>query len=677
MRRFHIRYVLFAIVTLTFVRGLAAMREGSECTYVEHGDGMLCLRLGDGSTLLVPRDYVLAYDYSEKVFLATLVDGEPLELRDVVDVSSEAVADFLSFSSYKFNNKNNSQLFTDAECAVPNESEITVEVGGIGKWLTASFKFTEDGTTAWVNGVQQRSGKTRQSFASPVTYELTNESWKELKLKQIEGQYAREYADYVNVVTVSVDFLTDHPTGEYGVPRIDILLDDTSAWSGGNWIGMHGKSYYEQATIEIDGAGVYPDMVSSPIFIKGRGNTSWSNNYESKNPYHFKFVNKHKPLGMKSGKHWVLLSNKQTGSMTTNAVGHKICNMLETAGTNHIVPVELYINGSYRGSYDLTEHVGLSNNSVDLDDESCAAMIEMDVVNDEPVYYNNAYGLPAKIHEPDLDKDATTLDSTAILEDFNRMMTSVQTGADSYLRSVDAGYLARYLLANEYMCNLELAHPKSVFLYSENVTDSPRREGDYDETPWVFGPAWDFDWAYGYRNREYFVYSIERDYYETLLTEGTSQGAAGEFFSALRFNSVEVDSIYYGLMYRFMNNGGIDELLDYCDEYYEFVRRSFEHNMANETTERDSTDYSSLTESCKDWLAARAEYVMSTLTPYEVPDDDGDDDDDTPVPHIPAGGAMLLPAEDVIYDLSGRRISRQQASQRHGVYIINGRKVVR
>ncbi len=678
MRSFNFRHIMFAVTLLAAVTSVAATQADADCVYVDHNDEMLYLRRGDGSTIVVPRDYVLCYDYDENEFVATLIDGEPFELRDVVEVSGEAPEGIPSFSSYKFDNKCNSQLFADAECAAPTESEISVEVGGIGKWLTASFGFTLEGTTACVSGVRQHSGKTRQSFATPVTYELTNDSWKELKIKQVEGQYAREYADFISRVTVSVDFLSDHPTGEYGVPRIDITLSDPSEWSSSNWIGLHGKSYYEEATITIDGAGIYPDMEQTPILIKGRGNSTWKLSYESKNPYHFKFEEKHKPLGMMNGKHWVLLSNKQKGSMTTNAIGHKICNMLETAGTNHIVPVELYINGSYRGSYDLTESIGFRNNSIDLDDESCAAMIEMDDYSDEPVYYNNVYGLATKIHEPDLDKDETTLDSTTILQDLNSMMTTVKAGGDTYLRQVEPNYAARYMLANELMVNFELSQPRSVYLYSENVTDSFDLSGA-DETPWILGPAWDFDWAYGYNSSKvYFEVNDDKDYFAELLKLGISKGVAGEFFNALRFNSVEVDSIYYCLMYRFMNDGGIDELVDYCDEYYAFVRRAFEHNKVNETTERDSTDYATLTEYCKDWLTERAEHVMSALTPYEVPDDDGGDEDgDTPVRDILARDARCLPSDDVIYDLSGRRVSKQHASQRHGVYIINGHKVVR
>ncbi len=596
-------------------------------SYVEHSDEMLYLRRADSTMLIIPRDYVTNYSYSGSLFSATLVDGADLSLKSIVEVSEDTPADLPAFSSYKFNNKYNSQVFTDVESDTPDQDTISLSVGCIGKWLTASFQLTAEGTKAWVDGVRQHSKKTRQSFANPVTYELTNSYWQTLKLKmEADGTYTREYADYSRKVTVCVDFLSDHPTSQYGVPRIDITLSNTSSWSSSNWIGKNGKSYYETASITIDGAGVYPDMESTPMQIKGRGNTTWSSSYRSKNPYHLKFSAKQKPLGMKSGKHWILLSNKQTGSMTTNAMGHKVGNLFETAGTNHVVPVELYINGSYRGSYDFTERIGFSNNSIDLDDESQAAMIEMDTYTDETIYNSNAYSLPAKIHIPDIGEEGVTLTSSQIISDFNSMVSAVHSGTDSFLHQVDPDYLARYLLACEYIVNCELEHPKSVFLYSENVTDQLNADGD-DETPWIYGPLWDCDWAFGYENgNNYYIIDADLDLYSYLKKNGTSKGVAGQFFSALRYNSEEVDSTYYGLMYNFVNKGGLNELLDYCDEYYSFVAKAFSHNSSNETSERDGTNYATMATNSKSWFSKRASYILGTLTPYDITDDEEEED---------------------------------------------------
>ncbi len=434
--------------------------------------------------------------------------------------------------------------------------------------------------------------------------------------------YAQETSAYERKQTVSVKFLTDHSTNEYKVPRIDITLtDNPGEWSSANWIGMNGKSTYENATITIQGGGVFPDMASTPMYIKGRGNSSWSGSWKSKNPYHFKFDVKQKPLGMTAGKHWILLANKQSGSMTSNAMGMKAANIFETAGNNHIVPVELYINGSYRGSYNLTERVGFSNNSIDLPDESCAAMLELDTYGDETIYRSNAYGISTKIHIPDqedIDEGKSTLSFDQIIADYDNMTNVLAQGGDEYTKLVDAEYLARYLSACELMWNFELQHPKSVFLYSENVTDEPDADG-FDATPYVFGPLWDCDWAFGYDGSGvYYINNVEEDLFNAL------QGRCNGFWYDLRHNSEEVDRIYYQLWYDLKQRNVVQELYDYAQEYYDFAKESFEHNRLNETNNQDGSDYVSVTQNSQNWMTTRFNYIFNSLTPYELPEETED-----------------------------------------------------
>ncbi len=667
--------------------------------YVEHSDDYLFVRNADSTVVVIPRDFVTAYDFDGSTFTASISNGDALSLKGVLSVVDEVPDDVPSFTSYKFNNKYNSQVFTDAICEDPSGNDISLSVGCIGKWLTASFRLSMDGTKVWVDTTRQYSKRTRQSFASPVTYTLTNSRWQLLQL-MADSTFATTYVDYPNPVTVTVNFLSDNPTTDYGVPRIDITLSNTDAWSSSNWVGMNGKSYYEAATIEIDGAGVYPDMESTPIQIKGRGNSTWYDSYTSKNPYHIKFFSKDKPLGMTAGKHWVLLSNKQKGSMTTGAIGHKVSNIFEVAGTNHIVPVELYINGSYRGSYDLTESIGFRNNSVDLVDETYAAMIELDTYDDETIYNSNAYSLPAKIHEPDLEDEEIVITSDTIISDFNTMVSSVYNGDDSYLSYVDADSLSRFLSANEYIGNRELGHPKSVFLYSANVTDGLNAEG-VDETPWVFGPLWDCDWSYGYEGTyTYFIAQADYNYFADALVLEQGENPK-KFWNALRYNSTEVDSLVYSLYYKFVNNGGFDELIDYCDEYYAFANAAFTHNSSNETSDTDGSNYKTVTSNCKNWLSRRINAIMSQLTPYEVPEevyeDDEDDEDGTIDPDEGEGTGegeedaieeipydyeyinyvLATTGKVTIYDLNGRQVSKEHVMSHRGIYIVNGRKVVR
>ncbi len=588
--------------------------------YMAYGEEMLYLRHRDSTVTVIPKDLVENCRYTGSLFTATLVNQESIELTGIVDTTHTEPADAPAFLSYKFNNKFNPQLFTDVETPTPGAKNIALTVAGIGKWLTASFKLADPTTQVYVGAVRQKSKYTRQSFAQPVVYRLMKPQWNLIRLcLQENGSYVRKTTPYERLQTVSVDFLTDHSTNEYKVPRIDITLtDNPGAWGSDNWIGMYGKKTYMPATIAIQGGGVFPDLAEMPMQIKGRGNTSWGGSSSSKNPYHFKFEEKQKPLGMTAGKHWILLANKQSGSMTSNAMGMKAANLFESAGNNHIVPVELYINGSYRGSYNLTERIGFSNNSIDLLDESCAAMMELDTYYDETIYSTNAYGVSTKIHIPDADdmaEEKTSLTYDQILTDYENMMATLYQGGDEYTKLVDAEYLARYLSACELMWNYELQHPKSVFLYSEDVTDAPDTDG-YDPTPWIFGPLWDCDWGFGYdgSGKYYNMNVAEADFFGNLYSATT-----GKFWNDLRHNSEEVDRIYYRLWYDLRQRNVVQELHDYAQEYYDFAKESFVHNRETESSNYDGSDYLAITQRSQEWFAKRFEYVFNSLTSYEQP----------------------------------------------------------
>lgn len=623
--------------------------------FVAHDGRYLYLRHGNGRMTLLPLSHVQSHQYSGSRFTATLTDGQPLSLTSIIEVTTDIPTDRPGFTSYKFNNKYNHQLFTDAEASTPSADQFALEVGCIGKWLTASFQTTSETTKVWVKGIRQRSRQSRLNFASPVTYLLTDDNWQVLRLRQeTDGTFTRTHLPYSRAVTVEVTFRSDNPTSQYGVPRIDIVLLDANgqpgtAWNQFAWIGMNGKETYQDATITIDGAGVYPSMETTPIQIRGRGNTSWSSNYMSKNPYRFKFSEGQKPLGMTKGKHWVLLSNKQSGSMTTNAIGHTVAALVGGAGYCHIVPVELYVNGSYRGSYNLTERIGFSNNSIDLEDESLAAMVELDTYTSGEIYdSNNAYNLPVQLKEPDFEEAGTQFGMEDVFSDFRALTEAVAEGDGSFLNRVDADYLTRFFMVNEFIVNRELMHPKSVFAYSTNVTDAPNAEGK-DETPWIFGPAWDFDWAFGYeQNRTYFVTNAEGDYFGELIDGGTSLGRAKLFWNGMRYGAEEMNRRYYALWHRFVNGGALAELLDYCDTYYNFAARSFAHNRNTQASEKDYINYETLTARSKRWLSTRAAYVLNALQPYDLPAEPEDEDIVTPDRMGDVNDDGMLTAADVV-----------------------------
>lgn len=459
---------------------------------------------------------------------------------------------------------------------------------------------------------------------------------------------------------VHIDWLTDHATS---VPRVNIDIENGDmVWS---------KYDYLNATISIDGAGVFPSMEATPVQIKGRGNTSWSGWAWDKNPYRLKFAEKQKPFGLTKGKSWVLLANKQSGSMTTNAIGMKAACLVGTAAANHMVPVDLYINGDYRGSYNFTEKVGFSNNSVDLDDESAATLLELDTYYDETYkFYSQYYNLPVNIKEPDFAEGGTHLTQQTVANDFNNFLQALQRG-NAIGNYVDLDMLARYLFLNDLILNYELKHPKSTFLYKEFVGVSTSK--------YIFGPVWDLDWAYGYEGTSsYFSAGQFANYYTTTMMEH------GQFIRDLRYVSSELDKIYYQICNRFVNGRQLDELLDFCDDYFAYAEPSF---LQNANLWGDGRSYDRTTTNAKSWLKRRAERMLEQLTAYDDTDPQDDDTDDPDL--LKPGDAdeisnVSAPERSLVdvYDLSGRLVKRQvnvfqlRQNLQPGIYIVGGKKMI-
>lgn len=410
----------------------------------------------------------------------------------------------------------------------------------------------------------------------------------------IEGElispaiYGWEWIPYGREVPVCVTWLSDIADR---VPRIDINVE------GGRLPAD--KETYLNASFSIDGAGIFPDMQDS-VKIKGRGNTSWTGSAYGKNPYRLKFDSSVKPFGLTKGKSWVLLANRQKDSMMANAMAMKIAAMVETAGANRIIPVDLYMNGSYRGSYCFTQHVGLANNSIELDDESNAVLLELDSYYDEDYKFRSTYyGLPVNIKDPDLSEMSNSNEHFEVIKaDFNKLAKAAYSGHSDYDELIDVDMLARFLLVNELVVNFELRHPKSCFLYKEDLFALHSR--------YVFGPVWDFDWAFGYETTSDYCTSLpEQDYFSTF---GTS------IFKHLRFNSEFVERAYYKEWSDFMNLH-LDEMLEYVDDYYQFAKPSF---IRNAQIWGDGSNYATVAANTRQWLERRAKFAYSNIKAFDL-----------------------------------------------------------
>lgn len=405
-----------------------------------------------------------------------------------------------------------------------------------------------------------------------------------------DAVYEYRYRPFGREYNVDIEWLTDNAVS---VPRIDIDID------GGKTVTS--KSTYLKANFRITGYGIYENFEDS-VQIKGRGNSSWS---YSKKPYRLKFAEKVKPFGLTKGKSWVLLANAQSGSLMANAIAMKIGQMAGSAYANHIIPVELYMNGSYMGSYMFTEKVGMANNSVDIDEE-LGYLLELDTYSssDEPIYTTGSYSLPVKVSEPDLlelPSSEASVRLNSILNDVKEMSSCLYNNGD--INSVlDVETTARFFLANDYALNQEINHPKSTFLYKDESDPNGKL---------TFGPIWDFDWGFGYEANHSYCYDGATN---NIINVSMN---AHMFWDDIKTNSV-FKRYYYKVWKEFIEKNSIDELMDYIDCYYEFAKESFVNNQnkwgySTAFTKDDA-------ERAKEWLVQRKNYLYNGLSKSDIED---------------------------------------------------------
>ncbi|MBO4444614.1 MAG: CotH kinase family protein [Bacteroidaceae bacterium] len=502
-------------------------------------------------------------------------------------------------SSFKFNNKYNPALHQDIhaeglggelDAYIEQMDTINFTLNAIGKSLTPSFKVSEPDAVVYAEGKIAESKVSRYRFDHDIVFTVTRPDYIQWtvddKGKLVNAPFGHSYLVHVN-------WLTDNPEN---VPRIDINIE------GGKTVTS--KEVYLKASFSIQGYGVYEDFLSTDVWIKGRGNTSWG---WPKKPYRLKFDEKVHPFGLTGGKSWVLLSNYLEGSLFTNALAFKIGQLAGTAACNHAIPVELYINGKYQGSYIFTEKIGFGNNSLDADDtEDC--LLELSREYDEPYRFRSVpYNLPVNIKEPDFSVWATTDRDERmglIEEDFNRLARSISRQADEVTDLLDFDACARFLLVNDLSNNVEINHPKSTFIFKEDVKSN--------NTKYIFGPVWDFDWAWGFaRTNTYFDTDQQSAWLRQL------DGSSGNVFFGDLMNLGVMKRYYYKVWMDYLDKGCIEELKEFLQDYYDFTHVSFEHDSK---LWGQWTSYEGLVKKAQKWLNVRADYIVRHLDTYDLSD---------------------------------------------------------
>jgi len=250
--------------------------------------------------------------------------------------------------------------------------------------------------------------------------------------------------------------------------------------------------------------------------IRGRGNSTWN---VDKKPYRIKFAEHKSLFGSNKHKSWALLANWYDPTFTLNAVAFELGRRLGLPGTPKYYFVDFYLNGTYKGIYQITDLVQVNKGRVEVD-TLAGWLVEFDYhcpSGSDDIDFNTDY--------PNNPKDArlhTNIKSPEDLKnqsgyDFVKKEVNALTNAmfnkqgfptNGYRDLIDLESMAKYTMIQLFMDNFDfnnkaMAAGNAVGGSNVAMPGSNFMHKDKGKMM-VAGPLWDLDLAAGVDNSQNF-----------------------------------------------------------------------------------------------------------------------------------------------------------------------------
>lgn len=423
------------------------------------------------------------------------------------------------------------------------------------------------------------------------------------------------------------------------------------------------KKIKHNAYIQVDDGKANPtiSLEKTKITLSGRGNSTFYEIPENfpKLPMKFKFDKgvKHSMCGLPAGRSWNLLAELYDKSLMRNLIAQDFAAAL--TGLEYsikCIPVELYINGKYRGVYTLTQKIATNENCVNIDttgDEPgflvercqrsfCEAIEDYidnpnkgNVKIDDAFFYDtteasaaglallqqnptnvkwknvlnqyfytdgekdwNLIGSSWKYKSPDAD-ELTAVQKDYISKSVLDVHNAIKIKATNYKDLIDMDSFVDFYLLNFFFLNSDSGF-SSIYMYKDKGADSKLH----------MGPVWDYDIYIG--NGEAEVNNIWMVTWVPWLKElwGQSWSFKTQFQSRWKEISINGDIVQKNL---------IDRIDYYKNMLQSAQKRNFERwpiltlNTNFTGSRTPSGTWEEEVDYLKDWLIRRKEYLDSWI----------------------------------------------------------------
>lgn len=318
---------------------------------------------------------------------------------------------------------------------------------------------------------------------------------------------------YPENLTVTFDFGKANVADPLPVMYINVYTDENHTSLNNEIIDkdLSHKNYFDYAVYWIDTNGcewmeaegaTSVGSADSPLDlqIKARGN--YTRTGFSKKPFKIKLGKKQNLLGMtpEKSKHYALLAHADdTYGFIRNFIMFDLGKRIGLPWTPSQQPVRLFINGSDRGLYFLTESIRIGDGRIDIeeldDNEVDQALISGGYVV-ELDNYDESDDAQIRMEERtcasgwhytdmlritfDTPEQYSSLQRQFVTEQFTAMNNAIGDNSDDIWKYLDLDDAARYYIVMEILSHVESFHG-STYLFRD------RGEGQ----KWHFSPLWD------------------------------------------------------------------------------------------------------------------------------------------------------------------------------------------
>ena len=259
------------------------------------------------------------------------------------------------------------------------------------------------------------------------------------------------------------------------------------------------RTDYQTGTITIDNTIKSFQKNKVAVEMRGRGNSTWT--VFDKKAYKLKFAIKTNMFGMGEAKKWVLLANALDETMLRNSLAFDLADILNVTYTTSYRFVNLFVNGKYKGVYQLCEQLEEGTNRIDINSSKTGLL--------DTGYLIESYAATDKLEEktfslPEVDgkhlkakepghqfvvkspgPKTCTDEQVAYIKDYMSKVNEAifKKDWDTFSSLCDVDSFVNMFLVDEIMLNNDMGY--SFYMY--------KKAGG----KLFLGPAWDYDQSCG------------------------------------------------------------------------------------------------------------------------------------------------------------------------------------